>query len=174
MKIRITTQALAILLAVYAVTGCDRQPVGAASPAPEPSTEPVPAVAVAEPGKTVLELQTSDAKVATTSAGAKADGAISASGSAGILMFGPYVPLGPGKYSLLLQGSSKTPFTVDVATDAGAKTITKMDFANSDSADGSLAKVDFELAQAVEAIEFRVFVQEGSDTKVTSYKVVTR
>ena len=118
-------------------------------------------------------MQVADERVGTTAAGAKGDGAISASGSAGVLMYGPYVPLAAGRYSLLLSGSGKTPFSVDVVTDAGAKTSAKTDFAGAESADGSLAKLDFELAEPTAAIEFRITVPEGGDTKVLSYKVVT-
>lgn len=163
-------------LAVSVAAGCDRNKERSASVASDPQVGTVPPIAAPAlaPGSVALEVRASDPRVKVTAAGMKQGETVSASGRAGFLIYGPYAPLGPGKYSLILTGTSTTPFTVDVAHDAGKSIAAKKDFPNTDSVDGSLPTVDFELAAAVTAIEFRVTVAAGSDTKVSSYKVVAR
>ena len=40
--------------------------------------------------------------------------------------------------------------------------------------EGSLAALDFDVAEDTEGVEFRVIVPKGADTSVVSYKVLTR
>lgn len=127
-------------------------------------------------GSVVLEVHAGEERM-QVSAGEKTDGKVTATGVAGALIFGPYVPLPPGKYALLVEGASTTPFAVDVVYSAGSKQVAVQEYdapSGRTVGSGSLAVLDFEVNEAIENAEFRVVVPDGADTTVTAYKVVAR
>lgn len=151
-----------------------------APPATPPGSEepgPTSRAAITPPrraGEVVIQLAADDERV-KVGVGERSGGLVRASGTGGALVFGPYVPMDKGSYTLLVEGSSSGPFSVDVTHSAGTVRIAAGEYpAAAASPDASLASLDFEVADAVEGVEFRVIVADGTDATVGSYKVVTR
>jgi hypothetical protein len=136
---------------------------------PTPVTDSGPAVAS---GQTVLELGSADAKV-RTQVGTKDQGVLTATGKNGVLAFGPYLPLGAGKYTVTVKGSTSTPFSLDVVSDAGKTIHAQKQFAAQESAE-TLATLPFDLAAPAQHVEIRLIVPQGSDAKLVGYKVISR
>lgn len=154
-------------------TGCKRE-----APAPAAAPEAVAQVVAAPAAGTVIvELAGSDDRMQVTSSGEKSDGKIKATGVGGALVFGPYIALVPGKYSLLIEGGGTGQFNVDVVHAAGTKQVAAQGYTGPAAAaagNGSLATLDFEVSEPIDGVEFRVIVPDGADTVVSSYKVVAR
>lgn len=141
------------------------------------AAKPLPTMPTPAPGTVVLDINADDERMQTTDAGTKANGAITATGKAGALVFGPYMELPIGKYSMIVEGEGQGPFTLDVVYNTGASSFGSKEFPNAAGAasgSGSLATLDFDATEQVGGVEFRVLVPEGSNLKVNSYKVVAR
>lgn len=126
------------------------------------------------PGDSVLYMRGGDQGIGTL-VGTRRAGSVVANGSAGFVAFGPYVPLGIGKYHLQIRGTSKTPFVVDVVAGHGNKVFkVKKLVAAERPADKVLAELDFDLSERVDDLEIRVRVENGSDVTVDGYEVTYR
>ena len=180
MSRNIAACAGAVLSFVLLLSGCDGDR-GGRPVTPVDHAEPArPAQSVATPvrqaGEVVLELSMDEQRVQTNEVGEKVDGAVRAVGKGGALVFGPYLPLETGRYTLI-EGASSGPFSVDVMRSAGTAGLAAKGYpsaAGNPFGEGSLAALDFDVAEDTEGVEFRVIVPEGADTSVVSYKVLTR
>lgn len=175
MKFRLFIFALIITINVIGVAACKRE-----VPIIEQPTEGGMVSASASkpvPGSIIVEVMANEDRMRVTGSGEKIDGKVHATGVAGALIFGPYMPLMPGAYSLLIEGNSRDKFDVDVVHSSGNKQIAARKYtAKSGNAagNGSLAVLDFEVIEPVENAEFRVIVPDGADTTVTSYKLIAK
>jgi hypothetical protein len=92
--------------------------------------------------------------------------------SAGFMIYGPYVPIKPGKYFLSVLGSSaqlKDAY-IDVVSDRGAKVYAKI--ALKDKRDDYLARnVEIDLAGVINDLEVRVWVGENDEIKLYGYSL---
>ncbi|MGN7832397.1 hypothetical protein ACTJI2_12365 [Pseudoxanthomonas sp. 22568] len=170
------TATLGLMILCAAVSACKQeQSQGQATTTEPPAAAPKAPSMV--PGTVIVEVKASEERMRVSAVAEKLGDRVVAKGASGVLVFGPYVPLSRGHYSLLIEGTSKTPFVVDVAHTGGTQKVgVKRYEAQSGNAigAGSLATLDFDIAEAVQNAEFRVIVPEGADTTVTSYKVVVR
>ncbi|GGD34215.1 hypothetical protein [Pseudoxanthomonas indica] len=129
-----------------------------------------PAVA----GDTALALNADSRKIGTL-VGTREGARIVADGRAGVLMFGPYVPLGAGRYTVEVRGTGSKPFTLDLVANKGREVIYRSTFETAkDGKAGILAKADVELKQPVDDLEIRLLVQPGSDASIDGYVVLHR
>lgn len=167
--------------ALLLMAGCDGER-GAQPAAPAMSAEVAPSAMPVSPGaqsvgEVVLEFSAQDEDVRTSEVGEKVGGIVRAKGEGGALVFGPYVSLKAGRYTLQVEGSSAGPFRIDVAQRGGTVQVAAKEFASATGrapGKGSLASLDFETTSDADGVEFRVVVPDNADTTVASYKVLTR
>lgn len=162
---------------VLVLTGCQQENPAQTSVVSSPPEVASSAAPQSEAGRVVLEVFASDERVRTNEVGNKVNGTVHATGASGALVFGPYVSLSTGSYTLLVEGSSTGPFTVDVVYGAGSGQLAAKQFlsaAGNEVGKGSLASLDFDVSEAVTSAEFRVIVPDNTDTSIASYMVVTR
>lgn len=94
---------------------------------------------------------------------------LSSVGRAGFLLFGPYISLGPGKYTVRWNGhvSMLPPSTkqgyVDVSTSNGRHIVMrkKLKLTPDDGGSSALAEITFMLTAPVHQVEFRMYVRSG-------------
>ena len=160
----------AVITAVL-LAGC--QPSEPQAPtATETAAAPVTAAPAPKPGELVFELKATDEGMKTQVGTRDAEGLV-ATGKKGVLAFGPYRTLSPGRYELTLEGTTTTPFALDVVSARAQDTHGKKEVLPTQGAT-PLASLPFDLAKPVNDLEVRVLVPEGADTRVTSYKIVQR
>lgn len=98
-----------------------------------------------------------------TQVGVREGGVIKANGQPGFLVYGPYSPLQPGVYRLVvkgnLSGSSKVLGDIDVAADFGKRILVAKPIIAGQSTSGNIVSLDFEVAQPITNIEFRIKIQ---------------
>ncbi|QKC97778.1 hypothetical protein EB231_26265 [Mesorhizobium sp. NZP2298] len=94
------------------------------------------------------------------------DGALTASGPAGYLFFGPYIDLGKGRYLLRLSGAGHGDALLDVTTNAGQNTVAKFPIETLSPAGTEYA---FDLPSDVTGLEIRLRIPEGVQMGVTGY-----
>ncbi|MFT4197633.1 MAG: hypothetical protein QM601_06960 [Pseudoxanthomonas sp.] len=125
-------------------------------------------------GSDALRMGSMDPDV-NTLVGSKADGLLVATGQPGFVMFGPYVPMPKGSYTLVLEGSGAQPFTLDIADQRGVRVFATRTVSGAENpGQGELARLDFELPDGVEDLEVRVSVAAGSDIRIEGYRIVNR
>lgn len=126
------------------------------------------------PGETAMEYSPNSPEIGTL-VGIKQDDRLVANGRPGFVMYGPYQPLGTGKYVLEIRGISSTPFVLDMSGNKGANTIHSGSFTGGQQpASRILARVDFELKDSVSDLEVRINVPAGSDIQIDGYKILYR
>lgn len=123
-------------------------------------------------GEIAMEFDASDNRV-VVSAGIRSNGTIVSNG-AGYLVYGPYVPLTGGKYTVQLQGTSRGPFTLDVASALGRKVHARTTHGGWLSERGNLIELDFELEHPVDDLEIRVSLPASTAMELVSYRVIHR
>jgi len=98
-----------------------------------------------------------------TQAGERGQAEIKATGKAGFLVFGPYIPLEPGTYRLVVKGSLKgaaNPIaTVDVVSEAGKRVWAVRPVYDSAATD-VITAVAFVIDRPVVDAEFRILLAE--------------
>lgn len=147
------------------LAGC--QPSEPQAPAATETAAPAP-----KPGELVFELKATDEGMKTLVGTRDAEGLV-ATGKKGVLAFGPYRTLAPGHYMLTLEGTTTTPFALDVVSAKAHDTHGKKEVLPAQGAT-PLASLPFDLAKPVQDLEIRVLVPEGADTRLASYKIVQR
>lgn len=126
------------------------------------------------PGSTALEFSAASPEV-RTQVGTLRGGTLVADGRSGFVMYGPYQPLGAGKYSIYVAGSSSTQFMLDISAKKGSERIFSHLYAGAqDPASQVLARIDFELKDSVSDLEVRIHVQAESDIQISGYRILYR
>jgi hypothetical protein len=105
-----------------------------------------------------------------------AKGVIQATGKSGYLVFGPYMPLGPGRYSLVAKGVLSGPGqqvgTIDVSMKAGSQILISKPIQPSAGGNaGELATLEFKLDAPATDVEFRILVQDQVTGSFTGYEL---
>jgi hypothetical protein len=127
-----------------------------------------------KPGDVVLDLKAGDETMLSL-VGAKRDGVLASTGKPGFLTYGPYKSLPVGRYRLEANGTSSTPFVIDVAKDTGQRVLGKASLAAAqDPATQRLATLEFELAKPATDLEVRIVVPPNSDLRLQGYRIVVR
>lgn len=159
-----------IAFAILLLAGCQRS-----EPQTSTTTDAVkaPAPTTAQvSGQLVVELTAWEPGVKTL-VGTKEQGDLVATGKKGVLAYGPYQKLGPGRYLLTVEGTTSTPFVLDVVSDRAQSTHGKK-YIVPEQGVTPLASLPFDLSTPVDDLEVRVIVPEGANTRLTGYKLVHR
>jgi hypothetical protein len=91
-------------------------------------------------------------------------GRMMATGEAGLLLYGPYVPLNAGHYTVLIHGGGSGRASMDVCSAGGAKIHVYQDFvADHVQAGAVLVRVGLKLDADVTDLEIRVRIEAGAD-----------
>lgn len=163
----------ASVIVVALLAGCQpSEPQASANTDTAAASAPAAAEAAPKPGELVFELKATDEGMKTQVGTRDAEGLV-ATGRKGVLAFGPYRALAPGRYVLTLEGTTSTPFALDVVSARAHDTHGKKEVLPMQGAT-PLASLPFDLAKPVKDLEIRVLVPEGADTRLTSYKIVQR
>lgn len=120
-----------------------------------------------------------------TQVGVREGDQIVANGSAGVLVFGPYIPLAAGHYRLTVDGTlfnSAVPRasaigTLEIGTALGPVAIAKEAIMNTNTraqsmgGDRAVASIDFEVQKSIENVEFRITVLPQTRGAITRYQL---
>ncbi|MBP1475463.1 glycosyltransferase family 4 protein [Frateuria sp. MAH-13] len=107
-----------------------------------------------------------------TQVGHLARGRMMSSGIAGQLLYGPYVPLRAGRYSVRIYGGGSGPALLDVCSSAGATIHAERAFVADDRRVGSmLVEVELPLDLDVTDLEVRISVEANTSIWVTQVEV---
>jgi hypothetical protein len=100
---------------------------------------------------------------------------IVASGQAGFLVFGPYVPIGVGKYKLSIYANFSGPTPelgiFDIIAQGGKLTYAKQVMINQGSQKEPLLSVEFEVDKPVNDMEFRIQIYSQIEGYFTHYQL---
>lgn len=125
-------------------------------------------------GDPILQLQATDEAILTKVGEVNGSHLVS-TGQAGYMIYGPYKPLAAGRYTLVLRGSSSTPFTLDIAANKGEKVYVRTRLPHGQDAPNQvLLSTDFAVNEAVSDLEVRVVVPDGSDIRIAGYDILYR
>jgi hypothetical protein len=127
-----------------------------------------------------IRLQAGDAHL-HTQVGVERDGFIASTGKAGVLLFGPYLPLSTGRYRASLYFASDGPQApigrMDIVASQGRKVFAARPIGPgniSAAPPGYRVDLDFDLDQRVRDLELRVFVDAGASMRVARYEILPR
>lgn len=120
------------------------------------------AMALAGCAPPVTSIPASDDRL-VTQAGERGEAEIKATGKAGFLVFGPYIPLEPGTYRLTvkgrLEGTANPIATADVVSERGERVwATRPVYYSSDTE--TITTIAFVIDRAVADAEFRILLPE--------------
>lgn len=109
----------------------------------------------------------------------KRDGVqLQATGKAGVLAYGPYIPLRAGRYQLIARGhlyqADGANAVLDVSTQFGKTVITKTVFplrknATMNEKTAEIAQLEFTLEQTTQDVEFRLQIPDGTHGTLTEF-----
>ena len=109
-----------------------------------------------------------------TEVGEPVGATIRTTGRAGYLLFGPYQPLHPGRFTVTIVGTCRRAgrgeVGIDVSVGGGETVLARADFAKNEGA-GTLATVPFELMAACSDLEVRVMVDDWLDCSIEEVKI---
>ncbi|EUC14745.1 Wzt carbohydrate-binding domain-containing protein [Paraburkholderia hospita] len=124
---------------------------------------------VADEERTVWRFAGSDSRL-RTHAGVRVGSEIVSTGSAGHLVFGPYISLSAGHYRLTIHGSlgvgGLAGARMNIANDKGSRVVAEHELREPDGA-GRFVDQLFELDTACTDLEVRVWVDIGSDLRIS-------
>lgn len=95
----------------------------------------------------------------------------------GVLMYGPYIKIQPGKYQVVIRGQYVAPsptasMTLDVVHDKGATTLLTVSIVKPENqAKGILATLDFEAPNGAKDLEVRAIVPAKADATISGYSI---
>lgn len=173
----------ALVLVSLSVAACGKSPqpaieapAQAAAPDAAPAAAPA-AVPAAAPIDNLVKNVVADG-VAFQPEAAKVDGdALVSTGTAGFVMFGPYVPFVPGKYHVTVKGSipslqSGAQVHFDAVSGAATSVHGEQVVTTVAPTSGNIAEFDITIPEGVMDLELRAAVTEGADVRIESYQVV--
>ena len=117
----------------------------------------------------------SDPRLATVVGRRTSDAIVVEAAEAGFAVYGPYVPLGPGRYRASFQLAEGQPvagrMTVDVCTSAGVGVVASLPIDPwSAGQDGAIA-IDFGLSAFEHTVEVRLFCQADAAVHITGLTI---
>ena len=112
-----------------------------------------------------------------TKCGVKAGGVIRSTGNQGVLLYGPYVAIGPGSYRVRVFGTcAPAPpgavAVLDVTSNRGSRELGRRPLPMETFVDGLLARIDFAVDEPVADLEVHMFVSAGVQMTIESIDVV--
>lgn len=101
---------------------------------------------------------------------------IATTGHAGVLVYGPYISLDAGPYTLVARGriDSQAPGAcrLEVTADAGSREVARLGGEGFANTDGDIAWLDFSLAEPARQVEFRLIVDATASGAFESYELL--
>lgn len=100
--------------------------------------------------------------------------AMHSTGQAGFLVFGPYLPLSPGNYRVLLSGSCKRwagDEKFDISCSGGSKTLLHVDLPAESSGNWS-KELEFSLGSKVDDFEVRLLISDQSEISISRIELI--
>ena len=100
---------------------------------------------------------------------------LSSNGKSGYLFYGPYVWLGKGTYSLILNGNFQTrnSAVIDIHSNKSARTYYQKKICNPQCLSNKLV-IPFKLKENVSDLEIRLYVNATDKLTIFDYKIVFR
>ena len=169
----------AVLVLASLAAACSREPAPAALPAPQP-VESVDAPAPnAAPAVLHMEFAADNGAIGTEIGERQPGLGLASRGKAGWLIFGPYVPMPPGRFEVRIAGTVLPGHAgnvhVDVAHSKGEVLVAALELdpaALLAGASGdSLVRLPFEIQRAVTDLEVRVRVDDTGRLAIASYQI---
>jgi hypothetical protein len=150
---------VALLVGVLALSGCGDH-----------------SAANQEGAKAIADISMADARVGTLVGKKDAQGALVSQRVAGVLMYGPYLSIAPGKYRVVVRGTCQAPdgagLTLDVVHNKAAITLArKMVGTVEDATKGVLTTLDFEAPHGAADLEIRAVVSADATAAITGYSL---
>jgi glycosyltransferase involved in cell wall biosynthesis len=115
-----------------------------------------------------------------TACGARSGALLETTGSAGVLLYGPYIGAAPGRYRVRVYGNRRagvdtTVARLEIVSSAGRHVLASCEIAGGTTArEGSvIARLDFATDEQVEDLEVRIHVSSEVDMAVESVDLVT-
>lgn len=129
-----------------------------------------------EGAKAVADINVADGRVGTLVGKKDSQGALVSQHAAGVLMYGPYLSIEPGKYRVVVRGTCQVAngaaLTLDVVHSKAAITLArKMVGTAEDATKGVLATLDFQAPHGAADLEIRAVVSDGATAAITGYSL---
>lgn len=165
------------LLAVLALAGCNRQDQGGLEPIPEnPASQPAATPAAPPPAPAVATADHLSRNLSTdkynTQVGTLVEGVLVNDGSKeGYLLFGPYMPLKAGRYTVELQGNLDALPHGHVRMDVSSGKGTVVHGGINVTETGKLPPFEVNLPSDVTDVEVRVLMPKDAKASVSSYQI---
>lgn len=179
MKSRIFTAGIVLLVAACqpsapqqqqpAATAAAKDPAASTEAAGAPIAQPVSA-AVRE-----LDVQVERDKTPFQDAARLEGGALVSTGKAGFFMYGPYVTVDAGQYTVEIEGSVESLGSGELIFDVASKgEVLGQQIVTANTAEGIIATINFDLPAATPDVEVRGRTGEGAVFQVAGYRLTPR
>lgn len=129
-----------------------------------------------EKAKVVADVSVADGRVGTLVGKKDAQGALASQHAAGVLMYGPYLSIEPGKYRVVVRGTCQGPdgavVTLDVVHNKAAVTLVRKTVGTAeDATKGVLAILDFDAPHGAADLEVRAVVSADATAAIAGYSL---
>lgn len=126
--------------------------------------------------KAVAEISVTDGRVGTLVGKKDAQGGLVSQHATGVLMYGPYVSIEPGKYRVVVRGTCQVPngatLTLDVVHSKATVTLAQKSIsAAEEAAKAVLATLDFDAPHGATDLEVRAVVSADATAAIDSYSI---
>lgn len=129
-----------------------------------------------EGAKAVADISAADGRVGTLVGKKDTQGALVSQRATGVLMYGPYLSIEPGKYRVVVRGTCQVPdgaaLTLDVVHNKAAiKLAQKTVGIAEDATKGVLATLDFDAPHGATDLEVRAVVSVSATAAIEGYSL---
>lgn len=129
-----------------------------------------------EKAKAVADISVADGRVGTLVGKKDAQGALVSQHAAGVLMYGPYLSIEPGKYRVVMRGTCQVPdgaaLTLDVVHNKAAVTFVRKTVGTAEDATKDvLATLDFDAPHGAADLEVRAVVSVDATADIAGYSL---
>lgn len=179
MKSKIFTAGIVLIVAACQPSAPQQQQPAVTATAEDPaaSTE-VPAAPIAQPPSAAvreLDVQVERDKTPFQDAARLEGGALVSTGKPGFFMYGPYVTVDAGQYTVEIEGSVESPGSGELIFDVASKgEVLGQHIVTATTTQGIIATINFDLPAATPDVEIRARSGEGAVLQVTGYRLKPR
>jgi uncharacterized protein YggE len=149
----------ALFIGTFAVSGCSDHPAANQAEA-----------------KAVADIGVADGRVGTLVGKKDAQGALVSQHATGVLMYGPYLSIEPGKYRIVVRGTCQVPdgavLSLDVVHNKATVTLVRKEVgAAEDATKDVLATLDFDAPHGTTDLEVRAVVSDKTTATIDGYSI---
>lgn len=129
-----------------------------------------------EGAKAVADISVADGRVGTLVGKKDAQGALTSQHATGVLMYGPYLSIEPGKYRIVVRGTCQVPdgavLSLDVVHSKATVTLVRKEVgAAEDATKGVLGTLDFDAPHGATDLEVRAMVSDKTTATIDGYSI---